>query len=72
MSLKAFHILFISLSILLAWGFGGWCLWSYFKTSNGGRLGLGLLSLGVGIALICYEVWFIKKLKRMSDKRRPM
>ena len=26
MSLKAFHILFVSLSVLLCWGFAFWCL----------------------------------------------
>jgi len=68
MTLKAFHILFIALSILLAWGFGIWCVQSHFLGNDGVYLGMGIVSFGAGIGLVFYGVWFLKKLKQM----RPM
>ncbi|MEO8429726.1 MAG: hypothetical protein ABI651_21775 [Verrucomicrobiota bacterium] len=67
MSLKAFHIIFITASTLLAFGFGAWSLAVYF-TANGGTLDfvLGSASVGAGIALIVYGKYFLKKLKNIS------
>jgi len=67
MSLKAFHIIFITASTLLAFGFGTWSLAAYF-TANGGTLDLilGLASVSTGIALIVYGKYFLKKLKNIS------
>ena len=67
MSLKAFHLLFITASTALAFGCGVWGLRDYF--SPDGRawdLSFGLGSLAVGIGLIFYERYFLKKLKRVS------
>jgi hypothetical protein len=67
MSLKAFHLIFIIASTLLAFGCGAWGLMHYF--SAGGRawhLIFGLGSLAVGVGLILYERYFLKKLKRTS------
>jgi hypothetical protein len=67
MSLKAFHVLFITASSALAFGCGAWGLRDYF--SPDGRawdLVFGLGSLAVGIGLILYERYFLKKLKRVS------
>ena len=67
MSLKAFHIFFVTISSVLAFGFGGWSLNNYF---GGGRAGLdmamGVGSLVVGVALIVYGKYFLKKLKKVS------
>jgi len=63
MSLKAFHILFITLSTLLAFGFGAWCLDSHGTQSNSAPLGLGVGSIGLGLGLIGYGIWFLRKLK---------
>ena len=54
MSLRAFHILFIALSILLCFGFGIWTIKDYFVHHNAMRLALGLGSFGAGGLLIWY------------------
>jgi hypothetical protein len=67
MSLKAFHLVFIIASILLAAGFATWAIMDYF--SPGGRLYellAGLGSIVVAIALIFYERYFLKKTKDIS------
>jgi hypothetical protein len=67
MSLKAFHLIFISASSALAFGCGVWGLKSFF--SEGGRawdLVFGLGSLAAGVGLIFYERYFLKKLKKVS------
>jgi len=66
MSLKAFHIIFVSISTLLAFGFGGWELQDYFATHDNSSLWLGVSSVVVGIALLWYGKAFLKKLKHIS------
>jgi hypothetical protein len=64
MSLKTFHIIFITASCLLAFGFGVWMLMAY-RSPEGQTSDLiyGLLSLAAGVGLIFYERYFLKKLK---------
>ncbi len=67
MSLKAFHLIFITASSALAFGFGVWELKDYWSAS--GRLSdllLGLGSLAAGVGLILYERYFLKKLKKVD------
>ena len=64
MSLKAFHLVFITAASALAFGCGVWGLKNYWSAQ--GRLpdllfGLGCLLAGAG--LIVYERYFLKKLK---------
>ena len=67
MSLKAFHLVFIIASILLAVGFAVWSLMNYCSPHGGGwDLAAGLGSAIVAVALIGYEVYFLKKLKNVS------
>ena len=67
MSLKAFHLVFIIAAILLAFAFAAWSLMNY-RAPNGSTtdLGVGLGSLAVGLGLIGYEIYFLKKLKHVS------
>lgn len=66
MSLKAFHVFFIVVSILCCLGFGYWAVQDYFVSGNGVSLALGLVAFaGCGV-LIRYGVWFLKKLKGVS------
>jgi hypothetical protein len=60
MSLKAFHVLFISVSVLLALGFGAWCL-----RAQPPWMAAGFLSLTAGVGLAGYEVWFVRKMRRL-------
>jgi len=62
-SLKAFHILFIVLSILLAFAFGVWGLRAYSIQGESVYRNLGLISLGAGAGLVFYGVWFLRKTK---------
>ena len=61
MSLKAFHIVFITASILLAFGFGAWLFNSFAASGNLLSLLFGLVASAVGVGLIFYERQFLKK-----------
>lgn len=63
MSLKAIHILFITLSTLLTLGFGAWCMRTHFAEGNGLFLTFGLFSFAAAVALVAYGFWFLRKLK---------
>lgn len=66
MSLKAFHVVFIAASILLAFWFAGWSLVNF---SDGGRtadLISGLVAAVAGLGLMAYGAYVLKKLKHIS------
>ena len=66
MSLKAFHIVFIVASTLLAVFFAIWAFNDYF--ASGARIDL-VYGAGSGIAavgLVIYGIIFLKKLKHIS------
>lgn len=63
MSLKAFHIIFIIASIILAIIFGIWAINNFMEQQTYGYLFTGIGSFLVAIGLIIYEVMFIKKVK---------
>jgi hypothetical protein len=67
MSLKAFHLIFISAAILLAFGFAAWLIANY--SSPAGRVSdlvFGIISIASGLGLIVYERYFLKKTKDVS------
>jgi hypothetical protein len=66
MSLKAFHIIFITAASALAFGFGWWMLRAYRDEGTSADLAYGVVSLVVGVALLVYEGFFLKKLKHVS------
>jgi hypothetical protein len=57
MSLKAFHIFFISVAVLLCLGFGVWCL------RQPGYTAAGVGSFVFAVALVVYEVIFLRSFK---------
>lgn len=59
MSLKAFHVVFISASVLLAFGFAAWCLGA--PEAGTGRVAAAVVSVAGGLALAGYEAWFLRK-----------
>jgi len=66
-SLKAFHVIFITASILLALGFVIWELKQYFSSDSSIlNLLLALGSFAGCVGLIVYERYFLKKLKNVS------
>jgi hypothetical protein len=59
MSLKAFHLVFVTLLTTLSFGFAAWAFIS-------GRLLLGAAGIVAAIAVIFYGFYFLKKLKKIS------
>jgi hypothetical protein len=67
MSLKAFHLVFITAAVLLAFGFSAWLLKEYWSSDGGiWDLVFGVASLLAGVGLILYERYFLKKTKKLS------
>lgn len=65
MSLKGFHIVFITVSTLLALGAGAWCLWiESLHAAPAFRIG-AICSFVAAAALITYGFWFYRKMKRL-------
>lgn len=67
MSLKAFHVVFITAASALAFGFGVWMLREY-RGADGAASDLiwAISSMAVGLGLLVYEGFFLKKLKGVS------
>ncbi len=59
MSLKAFHLIFVTLLTALAFGCAAWAF-------DADRPGFGVAGVGTGILVIVYGVYFLKKLKKVS------
>jgi uncharacterized membrane protein len=54
--LKSFHLVFITLSVILTAGVVGWAVrMDHWAT--------GIVALGAGIALIAYERYFVGKMR---------
>ena len=65
MSLRAFHVLFITLSIVLALCCGGVALRDYLETGSFQKLTYSILALLVAIGLTVYEAYFLRKTRKM-------
>jgi len=65
MSLKAFHIVFVVFSTLLALGVGGWCVWVDLVEGAPVYLAGAIASFVSAAALVVYGVWFYRKMKRL-------
>jgi hypothetical protein len=59
MSLKWFHIVFISLSVILSLWFGVWGLFN-------GQIALGIAALGASAGLVVYGNHFMAKLRKLG------
>jgi len=66
MSLKAFHIVFVTLSALLAVWFSVWSFGQYSAGAGTLYLVFGLCGAILVVALIVYGFWFLKKMKDVS------
>ena len=59
MSLKAFHLIFVTLLTTLSFGFSTWAFFA-------GKIIFGALGIVAGILVIIYGIYFLKKLKKIS------
>lgn len=59
MSLKWFHVVFISLSMLLSVWFGIWGLFNH-------QVVLGIVSLGASVGLVIYGNYFLGKVRKLG------
>jgi hypothetical protein len=67
MSLKTFHLVFITAASALAAGCGIWSLRSYFSPEGRGLdLAVGVGAILAAIGLVIYERYFLKKTKNVS------
>lgn len=64
MSLKAFHIFFVTVSMILTTGFGVWSILGWMQGI--GSLWLGIVSLLITVILSVYLKWFLEKIKHES------
>ena len=65
MSLKAFHIVFVIFSTLLALGVGAWCIWVNLVEDAPVYLAGAIASFVCALVLVIYGVWFYRKMKRL-------
>ena len=66
MSLKAFHIVFIGISILLALGCGVYEFNNYATSGGIVHIFLGTIAIAAAGGLVVYAIRFMRKLKHVS------
>lgn len=65
MSLRFFHLVFITISTLLCLGIAGWEYQNFRASGASAHLvGVGVTTI-CAIALMSYGVWFFRKSKRL-------
>ena len=65
MSLKGFHIVFITFATLLALGCSAWCLQLYLMEAASGFITGAIACFLCAVALFVYGIWFYRKMKRL-------
>jgi len=63
MSIKGFHLIFITIAAIFCAGFGIWALFINDKESGTGITFAGIVTLIVSVALIFYGIYFRRKSK---------
>ncbi len=66
MSLKAFHLVFVTASVLLMLGLTAWCFGNYRRSDASMDLVWGAVALASAGALLVYGRYFLRKLKHIS------
>jgi len=66
MSLKAFHIFFIAICILLGMFVGGWGVRQYLADHSLSSLALGILFFASAFLLLVYGIKFIDKIEELG------
>ena len=63
MSLKAFHLVFVTVTTMLAFVVAGWAVMQFLDTRQAGYLAAAAGSLAFGAAMVYYGKIFLKKFK---------
>lgn len=66
LSLKAFHIFFIAVSMLLGMFVGGWGVRQYLINDSVGSLALGVLFFASAFVLLAYGLKFIRMIEELE------
>lgn len=66
MSLKAFHVFFITLATLITLGFAGWSVQQVLYGAGASYLVMAIFGSLAGLGLPVYGVWFLKKTREVS------
>jgi hypothetical protein len=66
MSLKAFHVFFVAIAILMCLSFGVWGIRTESMDNSSTPLALGIVGFAGAAILAVYGVWMLKKLRRFS------
>ncbi|RMG21376.1 MAG: hypothetical protein D6729_00875 [Deltaproteobacteria bacterium] len=66
MSLKAFHVFFVSVALVFCIGMGVWAAVAWKAHGGGLELALSAGSVAAAIALAVYGRWMLKKLAKES------
>ncbi len=65
MSLKYFHIFFITLSVVLSWGTAAMEFQNYSGDRSVINLVISVFAFVIGVALLTYGAWFLKKTSKL-------
>jgi DNA-binding transcriptional regulator of glucitol operon len=66
MSLRQFHLLFVTIVTCLFLGLGGWSLTGYYSHQGGLLLWLGAGFFAAALLVVVYGAWFLRKTRRMG------
>jgi hypothetical protein len=66
MSLKAFHLFFVTISILFSIGFGAWAIREYTRVSGTENLIMAIGAFVGAVILLVYGEWFLRKMEGIS------
>jgi len=66
MSLKAFHLVFVTVTTMLSFVMAGWAVMQFLDTRHAGYLAATAAALGCGAAMVYYGKIFLKKFKHIG------
>jgi hypothetical protein len=66
MSLRAFHLVFIAVSVALSAFVAAWGLREWRATHSGGAIALSVIFFACGVALIAYGVHAARKFRELE------
>ncbi len=66
MSLKAFHVVFIAVSVMLCLGLSAYAFGNYRLGGNGSDLGWAAAAFAAAVGLLVYGRYFLRKLRNIS------